>query len=495
MATLQELWNDMPNATRTAVGSGVGIIAIVTFAACYWLLRDRPGVLFTGMEPHDAAAVVAELDNLKISYDLADGGTKILVPDSQVHEVRLKLQGTGMPLAGGSGFELFDDSEFGMTEFAQRINFQRAMQGELSRTITSMPEVKRTRVHLVLPDTSLFGRKQELASAAVTLSIVGNKSLRKVQIQGIQRLVAASVEGLEERMVTVVDQNGVTLSRAVTKEGTAEAVSARIEKKQEVEDYLRGKADDVLVSILGPDKAVVTIDASLGMDRVKTTLQKVVTRDDGNGWVKMRRETRNWTGLEEEGGDGGVTTEIQYDLGHSVEEVVAMPGAIERLSIGVLLPGPINDDDVGKIEDVVSMAVGFSAKRGDSIAVRVVERENQSLEQLALANSIIAGGGSGSAPAEIIDMNTIGSTTDLAPKTLESPFFSRKTLALGGNGIHTIVIGLAVIVLLLVALLVFVIRSRPGTPQALSQNEREQMLQRLQKWLDDESPRADEAPL
>ena len=444
---------------------------------------------------HDAAAVVEELEKLKVSYELTEGGTKVLVPKSQVHEVRVKLQGSGMPLAGGSGFELFDDSDFGMTEFAQRINFQRAMQGELSRTIGSMPEIKTARVHLVLPDSSLFGRKQELATAAVTISTAGNIDLRKIQVRGIQRLVAASVEGLEEGMVTVIDERGVTLSRPATNEGDVESVSSRLEKKQEVESYLVDKANAVLTRVLGPGAAVVSVDASLRMDTVKKTLQKVVTREDGSGWVKMRRETRNWTGLEEEGGDGGVTTETQYDLGHSIEEVVAMPGAIERLSVGVLIPGPIEESEVKKIEDVVAMAVGFSPNRGDSIAVRVVESASIAGGDFALETSTGEAGGVDPMLELEAAMEAEGSLASRISPKPRAASLPPTTAMLGGFEMGAGVIGIVVIATLLTAVLIIQLRSQTQKPKTLTATEREQVLQRLHRWLDDDKTRADESPL
>jgi len=207
----REFWNGLNKTAR--VGFVAGSIAILVMVAlfAYWVVKDNYQVLFAQLDPQDAAAIVNELERAKVSYKLAEGGTKILVDEDLVYKMRLKLMGKGVPLRGGVGFEIFDHNDFGMTEFAQKINFQRALQGELARTIMAFDEVKFARVHLVMPESSIFKQTKSPTKASVSLLMKGDAHLSPEQIGGIQRLVAAAVPGLEAERVTILDQRGMAL--------------------------------------------------------------------------------------------------------------------------------------------------------------------------------------------------------------------------------------------------------------------------------------------
>src|SRR5262249_15138494 len=189
--------------------------------------------------PHDAAAIAAELERMKVPYAVSDDGTTILVDKANVHATRLKIMGKGVDLKGTVGFEIFNNTDFGMTEFAQKINYQRALQGELARTIGALAEVKSARVHLVLPESGLLRRSAAKPKASVTLAMRGAERLSPEQIQGIQRLVAASVAEMEPAAVTVLDQQGVALSRR--SEPESESSGPRLDAKREYEAYLARK--------------------------------------------------------------------------------------------------------------------------------------------------------------------------------------------------------------------------------------------------------------
>ncbi len=368
---LKETWLNSGVASRSGLIVGVVLILALTLAAAWWLLQSRNGVLFTDLESGDAAAVVAELERMKVNYQLAAEGTRILVPQDRVHEIRLKLLGSGLPLSGGVGFELFDKAEFGMTEFAQRINFQRALQGELTRTITSLKEVKYARVHLVMPEASLFQQNKNSPSASITLFLKSGAQLGQPQIEGIQRLVSAAVPGLEAGGVTIIDQYGKTLSALLGEDGVTTAVTGRLQKKREVEDYLTDKAAQVLEHSFGPGKAIVSIDVSLNFDQSQTTREEVIPGSEKNGGVLRRREshTHPGGGKNKQKASDEVNTEVEYRLGRSVAQVVSTPGNIERLSVGVLVPTDTTEEQIRQVEDLVSMAVGLDRNRGDAIAV------------------------------------------------------------------------------------------------------------------------------
>ena len=141
-------------------------------------------------------------------YETTGGGTTVLVPNAQVHDLRMEMAGQGLPHGGGVGFEIFDRSTIGMSEFVQKLNYRRALQGELARTIAQMPEVERARVHLAMPERRLFSNEQDRARASVVVSLRSSQMLGKSQVQGIIHLVSSSVEGLQARDVTVVDGHG-----------------------------------------------------------------------------------------------------------------------------------------------------------------------------------------------------------------------------------------------------------------------------------------------
>lgn len=371
MNTLMMLWRDMRLAAKVTLVIGLATIVAFMIGATFWLSQDSYETLFSDMEARDAAAIVAELDKLKVDYQLAEGGTQIRVPQPLVHDVRLKLMGSGVPLSGGLGFEIFDKSDFGMTEFAQRINYQRALEGELMRTIGSLKEVKYARVHLVIPERGLFQQASQQPTASVTLFLHRERRPEEGQIVGIQRLVASAVPGLEAGQVTVSDQNGITLSQKARKPEEETVTSDRLELKQSVERYLTGKVNEVLLRSFGDSKVLVSIDVSLNFDQVKVTRESVIPGNAaGSQGVLRRRETRS--GPAGEGTGNSSTVDVEYQLGRSVEQSVQMPGSITRLSVGVVVPPNTSEAKKMAIRDLVAMSVGIDPARGDAIGVYAI---------------------------------------------------------------------------------------------------------------------------
>ncbi|MEE8058568.1 MAG: flagellar basal-body MS-ring/collar protein FliF [Pseudomonadales bacterium] len=392
-------WTDMDNRTRGSMIGGVVLIVLLTVGAFFWLASEEYQVLFTDMEPRDAANVVSELERLKIDFQLANDGSQIQVPASSVHEVRLKLMGSGVPLVGGVGFEIFDNPEFGMTEFAQRINYQRALEGELTRTIMSLKEVKYARVHLVMPAKGLFQADDNPPSASVTL-FLKQESLKQAflntdrrplngQIIGIQRLVAAAVSNLKVDQVTVSDQNGMTLSQQIPEQGNMALVSGRLQQKQAVENYFSKKVNDVLSRTFGAGQAMVSVDVELDFNEVKRTNEHVVTPENMEGSVIRRRETRLGNAASRKETDGNVTTDVEYRLGRSVEQIVETPGRILRLSVGVVVPKGTSAERRQEIQQLVEMTVGLNTARGDGIVVYTMDNEQSAATVLTIPNDTV----------------------------------------------------------------------------------------------------------
>jgi flagellar M-ring protein FliF len=386
---LRELWNEAGAAAKAGVALGALLILVLAVAAAIWVVRDDLQPLFTELDPRDASAITAELERLKVPYKIGEDGATILVDKSTVHATRLKVMGKGVDLKGTVGFEIFNNTDFGMTEFAQRINYQRALQGELARTIMAFEEVKSARVHLVMPESGLLRKSTIRPKASVTLAMRGERPLQPEQIQGIQRLVAAAVSEMDPAAVTVLDQQGVALSRRADPEVEGDLGGlggSRLEAKREIEGYLTRKVVAVLDKAFGPGQGIVSVDVTLSHDLVKTTREDVVPAGVRDGAVARRKDTTQsapqmlsvigvtQTPAEAGRGPSATTSEVEYMHGRKIEQTVSSPGSIRRISVGVVLPGHIEPYQAESIKQVVAMAVGLNPARGDGIALSWASR-------------------------------------------------------------------------------------------------------------------------
>lgn len=374
-------WTSLALRSRVVLVAALGFFLVLMAASVWWLLRAEQAVLFSDLRPQDAASVSVELEKLKVPFTVADGGGTLLVDRSQVHAVRLKLMGREFPLHGTVGLELFNTTDFGMTEFAQKVNFQRALQGELTRTILSFPEIRDARVHLVLPEQGLFRQNAARAKAAVTVALRSGQVLRPEQVLGIQRLVAAAVPGLTAQEVTLVDGQGVSLSRPADGEAEHAAGSARLDLKRETENYLARKATVVLDGALGPGQALASVDVALNMDQVRVTTEDVLPVADGKGTtatgvlVRERESARDNATTEPRSTDGralrgsSMQRDVEYQAGRRVEQVVSQPGAIRRLQVVAVVRDKLESDMQEHLARVLAAAVGVVPERGDVVVV------------------------------------------------------------------------------------------------------------------------------
>lgn len=461
MASLVENLNSLSTGARVALGAALLAVVGAMIAAAAWILRDDRQPLFTELEARDAAAIAAELERMKVPYTVADDGATILVDGGSVHATRLKVMGKGVDLKGTVGFEIFNNTDFGMTEFAQRINYQRALQGELARTIGALAEVKSARVHLVLPEQGLMRRNAVKPKASVSLTMRGGERLQPEQIQGIQRLVAAAVAEMEPAAVTVLDQQGVALSRRA--EAEAESGGPRLEAKREFEAYLGRKVGAVLDQAFGPGRGIVSVDVALDYDQVKVTREEVVPGGSGReGAVVRRRESVQGatmvagavpaadSGRETYRRPGATTTEVEYQHGRRVEQTVSAPGSVRRISVGVLLPRDIAPADAKSLTQVIAMTVGLDAARGDAIAFSWVGEQ-----QASRAPAPPAAAPKAEAPRR----------NGPLPRYPDAPWIAAAALALLGA-------------LGLVALA----RRRGSRARELSPQQREEVLSRVKTW-------------
>ena len=379
---MQAWWGTLEQRARAWLVAGIVAIVMVTGLAGWWVLRGEQAVLFTDLRPQDAALLAAELDKQKVPYSVADGGGTLMVDKSQVHATRLKLMGKELPLHGAVGLELFSQSDFGMTEFAQKINFQRALQGELTRTILSFPEVRDARVHLALPEQGLFKQSATRPKAAITLTLRSGQQLRPEQVSGIQRLAAAAVAGLSAQEVTIVDQHGVALSRAAGEGDGEGGGSLRLELKRDTENYLSRKVGLVLERAFGPGQVLASVDVTWNMEQVRVTTEDVIAAPDAKGGaatgvlVRERESARDSATPEARPGEtrsvrgSSMQRDVEYQAGRRVEQVVSQPGSIRRLHVVALMRTPLDAQQQEQVRKVVAAAVGASPDRGDTVVVQ-----------------------------------------------------------------------------------------------------------------------------
>ncbi|MFL6676174.1 MAG: flagellar basal-body MS-ring/collar protein FliF [Massilia sp.] len=379
---LNGFWQGLDRNGRVGLLVGASLIVIATAVGGYYVMRTDYQVLFADMSMQDTAAMVAELDRLKVPYKLGEGGSSILVDKDLVHKTRLALMGKDLPLHGAVGLELFNTTDFGMTEFAQKINYQRALQGELTRTVLSLPEVQDARVHLAFPEQGLFKQPDVHPKAAIYLTIKRNQNLVQEQVSGIQRLVAAAVPGIAMQDVTIVDQHGVALTRAVDAEGTDSG--SRMDVKREFEKYLSHKVGEVLDRAFGAGQAIASVDVSLNMDRVRLTQESVVGAPNGEGRaasgvvLRERQVTQDSAQSDARGTGstprtGNTEREVEYQVGRRVEQIVRQPGSIQQLQVVALVRKQLDAEQIERLKRVVGAAAGISLARGDTVEVQTLE--------------------------------------------------------------------------------------------------------------------------
>lgn len=261
MSFVDQFRSSSPPRQALAIGAVAAVLALALAAAYLLVLRKPYAVLFSGLRQADAATIVADFDKKKIPYRLADGGSTVLVQRDQVDAVRLDVASEDLPLKGTVGFELFNKSDMGLTEFAQRINYQRALQGELARTIMTIDAVDSARVHLSIADPTLFRDDRRPSKASISVVTRPGKVLPPSAVFGIQRLVAAAVPDLSASDVVVLDASGITISNNAAPQA---AVTPMDQEKQAIEQYYAARVSKALEPLAAGVNAQVTVTAETG---------------------------------------------------------------------------------------------------------------------------------------------------------------------------------------------------------------------------------------
>ncbi|PID78660.1 flagellar M-ring protein FliF, partial [bacterium DOLZORAL124_64_63] len=317
---------------------GVATILSVTVFSL-WIQKEDMGVLFANLSPEDAGATMDELRKMSVDFELQNGGTTILVPENLVNSLRIEMHSKGLVTDSVTGFEIFDGKSFGWTEFIQNVNYQRALEGELTRTIESLTSVQSARVHLVLPKPSIFNKAQAGATASVTLKLGRGVHLGENQIGGIQSLVASSVPNLNVDNVRIHDTTGRELSSSVQDTDVGRS-QTQLELRKEVERHLTEKAQGMLDRALGPGRSIVQVSATLNFEKIES--EREIFDPQG---IVVRSEERNEINSPERGTEESSLT--NNELNRTVEHVVSEVGNVTHLSVSVMVDGHYEPSEDG----------------------------------------------------------------------------------------------------------------------------------------------------
>jgi len=390
---LNRLLSFLSPQQKRLVFIGLPLFGAIAYAAFSIFDRMNYGPLFTNLAPQDGAAIVKELDAAKIPYGLSGGGTIIEVPRGLIYQTRLKLAGKGVPAGGGVGFEIFEKTSFGVSEFTQQVNYLRALQGELARTVNSIAAVQSSRIHLAIPSRTNFLGPEEKPSASVVVDLRPGYHLSGDQVQGIVNLVASSVPKLSADKVTVIDSSGRPLKEIVLASAGSEAEKFNA-LKIKYEQEMQRRVETLLEPVLGPGKAVVRANVLLNLQETQMTKEEF---DPENRIVRSQRQVFD-EGSAKGGGAPGVQSNIPggdaaktaapggpkrgseivtYEIGHTLSKIAEPRGQIQKLSVAVLVDGKYEKDkyiarsaeEIEVIKGVVKRAVGFDGERGDEIEI------------------------------------------------------------------------------------------------------------------------------
>ncbi|MEM1126010.1 MAG: flagellar basal-body MS-ring/collar protein FliF [Bacteroidota bacterium] len=384
-AFLQNIRLFLQNLTagqRLALG-GVfagGIALLVSVAM--WANQPDYTLLFGRLDPADANQIVEALRADNIAFDLRENGTAVYVPRGDVSELRIRFAGEGLISAGPAGYaDLFDNNTLGQTDFMQRLNMRRALEGELARTIADLKQVELCRVHLTLPERSAFAELQNDPTASVTLTLTNGARLTNAQIEGITALVSGAVEGLAPADVTIIDNRGNLLSDPMSRDPELMASSNQLRRQREVEQHFTESAQSMLNDVLGPGNAIVRVAAQLDFTEYRES-SDVIDPESATIVADQRRQETDEVGES--------TDQVRnFNISRNQSFTRRNQGDVALLTVSVILnmkdpppapavaegeepadpPAPIlyTDEEIAEIEALVQNAVAFNPERGDRI--------------------------------------------------------------------------------------------------------------------------------
>jgi len=397
--------------------AGVAVIAIaisVILAAWLWTREAPYSVLFSNLDERDGGAIIASLQQQNIPYRFSADGGAILVPNERVHDTRLRLASQGLPKGGQVGFEVMENQKLGVSQFLEQVNFQRALEGELSRTIQSISSVMAARVHLAIPKQSGFLRDEKKPTASVMLTLYPGRRMDASQVAGIVHLVASSVPHMSYEGVSVVDQNGSLLTERPDPYGNGKLDATKLHYVEEVESAYIKRIEAILTPMVGSYNFKAQVTADIDFNQVEKTAETYRPNPSPEQAIRSQQTVEEYNRRAEiQGVPGALTNQppvpatapitnpavgdanngqppissnrsatLNYELDRSIQHVRQSLGQIRRLSVAVVVnyrsektangqlrTVPLNDDELAKIHNLVREAMGFNEARGDSLNV------------------------------------------------------------------------------------------------------------------------------
>jgi len=405
--------------TQQKMGVAFGIAAILAMLVGSWLWGQAPEyrILYSNLSDRDGGAIIESLQQLNIPYKFTDGGGALMIPAAQVHEARLKLASQGLPKGGTVGFELMENQKFGITQFAEQINYQRALEGELARSVQSIGTVSSARVHLAIPKPSVFIKEQQKPSASVVLTLHPGRVLDSAQVSAIVHLISSSVPEMSDKNVTVVDQEGSLLS--ATQDDNGLGLNAKqLKYVLQIEQNYIKRVEDILTPLLGENNVRAQVTANIDFAHTEQTAEIYKpNQNPGTGSIRSLQnlETLNGSGINASGVPGALSNQppvpatapivspppgtdpantakidnlhkentVNFEVDRTISHTILPVGMIKRLSVAVVVNNrkvtdakgkvtvvPLTDVEKAQIDNLVKDAVGFDPARGDSLNVQ-----------------------------------------------------------------------------------------------------------------------------
>jgi len=402
-ADLLARYNGLTAKLRMAIIFGASLVLALGLIAYAYAGPASMGVLYSNLAPDDASRITQRLAQMGVPYERSQDGTSVLVPESRVAETRMTLAASGLPGHSGVGFEVFDQQRFGESEFSEQVKYHRALEGELSRTITQLSGVDSARVHLVLPGRSVFRREQEHATASVVLHLLPGFSLSPIQARGVVHLVSSAVRGLEGENVSIVDGDGRPIAGG--ERGEDEIAGDALAFRRRLEQDKERAIQDLLDRTLGPGKAEVSVAADVSFTREEHTEEHYLPEESATrsfqtqteGSASAQAGTQGIPGAASNlpGGappqgtagssSGGRHSETRnFEISKTTRHAIEPVGRLTRLSVAVVADGtwegegdarafsPLPQVELDRIQSIVATAGGVDTERGDHVTVACV---------------------------------------------------------------------------------------------------------------------------
>ncbi len=419
ITNMQQRFARLPQKNKIGILVGVPLLIAMLASLLMWANQTSYRVLFSGLNDQDGGAIVEALTQMKVPYEFNTAGTAILVPSDKVYDTRLALASQGLPKGTVSGFEAMDNQKLGITQFQEQVNYQRALEGELVRSIQSISAVQSARVHLAIPKPSIFIREKQTPSASIVLNLFGSRTLSEAQINGIVHLVASSLPSMNPEDVSIVDQSGRLLTGKTQIESGLNPT--QLAYTNQVEQSLTSRIVDILTPVFGSENVRATVTANMDYSTSERTDEIYKPNGDATqATIRSQQisESNDGTSSNPQGVPGVMSnappgaaaanigqnpqqalangsnapaqtnnssrkdSTVNYEVDKSIQHTKAQVGKIERLSAAVVVnfktitdpkgetrQVPLTPEEITQLDNLVKQAIGFDEKRGDAVNV------------------------------------------------------------------------------------------------------------------------------